>query len=383
MSVYLALKEMWRRRGRFFLFSLVIALITVLVLFIAALADGLGNGNKEYIEKLNGQLVVYNQNVDLSIGASRLDRAKLNAVRRTAGITDAGAVSFASVALIHGSDQKQLNTALIGVEPGKPGEPPVVAGRGLEEKRAKEAIIDRNVAVRTGLGVGDELVIKSIQGTDEKFYTLRVIGVSDGRQYSLQPSIIVPLLTFERIKPQAAVNENADDIVSNVIVARVETGAPAATAQTLEREIAGIRAVDLKTAYENTPGYGAQQSTLNTQRFFTLLIGVLVIGGFFQIQTLQKVPQIGMLKAIGTPNHIVAITALAQIIAVTIVGVALGTAVTLLLALGFPATVPIIFSAQAIVLGVGSLVLIGPLGGMVSVRYALRVEPLMALGLSV
>jgi len=34
MPFYLAFKEMWRNRGRFFLFSLVIALITVLVLFI-------------------------------------------------------------------------------------------------------------------------------------------------------------------------------------------------------------------------------------------------------------------------------------------------------------------------------------------------------------
>jgi putative ABC transport system permease protein len=136
------------------------------------------------------------------------------------------------------------------------------------------------------------------------------------------------------------------------------------------------------TAYENTPGYSAQQSTLNTQRFFSLLIGVLVIGGFFQIQTLQKVPQIGMLKAIGAPNATVALAALAQIVMVTIIGVAVGTAFTLLLSLTFPATVPIIFSPTAVALGVGSLLLIGPVGGLVSIRYALRVEPLTALGLT-
>ena len=36
ISGYLAIKEIWRNRGRFFLVSLVIALITLLVLFIAA-----------------------------------------------------------------------------------------------------------------------------------------------------------------------------------------------------------------------------------------------------------------------------------------------------------------------------------------------------------
>ena len=40
-------------------------------LFIAALAEGLGNGNREYIEKLTGELLVYQAGVDLSASSSR------------------------------------------------------------------------------------------------------------------------------------------------------------------------------------------------------------------------------------------------------------------------------------------------------------------------
>jgi putative ABC transport system permease protein len=80
---------------------------------------------------------------------------------------------------------------------------------------------------------------------------------------------------------------------------------------------------------------------------FTLFIGILVVGGFFQIQTLQKVPQIGMLKAIGTSNGIVATTTLLQIVAVTVVGVLIGSIGTLLLSLGLPAGIPILFSGPA------------------------------------
>lgn len=54
IPVFLAFKEMWRYRGRYLLISLVIALITTLVLFIAGLAEGLGAGNKEYLDKLRG-----------------------------------------------------------------------------------------------------------------------------------------------------------------------------------------------------------------------------------------------------------------------------------------------------------------------------------------
>jgi putative ABC transport system permease protein len=259
----------------------------------------------------------------------------------------------------------------------------VLQGRGLSQKGGKEAIIDRNVALQSGYRVGDDLVVKSIQGTKEELYTLNVVGITDGRQYSIQPSIIVPYLRFGQLKPGSVPNPNGTDSVSNIIVVKLQDPSRwKEMATRLESQVTGIKAVDKVTAYENTPGYSAQQSTLNTQRFFSLLIGVLVIGGFFQIQTLHKVPQIGMLKAIGAPNATVALAALAQIVMVTIIGVVVGTAFTLLLSLTFPTTVPIVFSPTAVALGVGSLLLFGPVGGLVSIRYALRVEPLTALGLA-
>ena len=82
ISSYLAVKEVWRNRGRFLLVSLVIALITLLVLFIAALGEGLGNGNREYISKLDAELIVYQAKSDTVIAASRLGRNRLAAVRR-------------------------------------------------------------------------------------------------------------------------------------------------------------------------------------------------------------------------------------------------------------------------------------------------------------
>lgn len=383
MAWYLAAKEMWRSKGRFFLISLVIALITVLVLFVAALGEGLGSGNREYLEKLNADLVVYKSNVELSVSASRIDRPKRNEIRRVEGVSAVGQVSVASSSIILPNLAKPLNISLIGVEPGLPGEPPVVAGRGLGDKNAREAILDRNVALRTGLVVGDDVTLKSIQGTKEEFYSLKVVGISDGRQFFLQPSLIVPHLTWERIKPGAAADEIQPQMVSNIVAVQLENPADrAAVKARLESQVSDIQAVDRVTAYEATPGYSAQQGTLNTQRGFALVIGVLVIGGFFQIQMLQKVPQIGMLKAIGASSHTIAVAVVTQIVGVTFLGVGIGTLGTLALSLTFPPTIPIVFSGTAVAAAVASLLLIGPLGGMVSVRYALRVEPLLALGLS-
>jgi len=382
-ALHLTFKEIWRNRGRFFLFSLVIALITVLILFVAALGEGLGSGNREYIENLNADLLVYQDIAQLSIAGSTLDRATLRAINNVEGVKSAGPINFASVSIPLGANREPLDVSLISVEPGLPGSPPLLSGRGLLRRSADEAIIDETVAMVTGLQIGERFSVRSPQGDEEKFYTLQVVGISTSQKYSIRPSVFVPLVTGDRIKPGAANQSQQSELASNIIAVQLKEGSQFETVQTrIEAQVGGVDAVDRKTAYESTPGYTAQQSTLATQNGFALLIGILVIGGFFQIQTLQKVAQIGMLKAIGTPNGIVAVAILIQIIVTNIMGVIIGSAATILVSLGFPANIPIVFEPQSAAVAIISILLMGPLGGLVSIRYALKVEPLKALGLS-
>ena len=164
---------------------------------------------------------------------------------------------------------------------------------------------------------------------------------------------------------------------------QVEPGAdPAIVEAHILSRVPNVDVSDRQTAIESLPGFSVQQNTLNTQQAFTLLIGILVIGGFFQIQMLQKVPLIGVLKAIGTSNFTVAATVVTQIVLVTTFGVALGSLVTWGLSIGIPDTVPVVFNGLSVLFAVLTLLLIGPIGGLVSVRLAVRVEPLIALGLS-
>ena len=204
MSFYLAFKEVWRNRGRFFLFSLVIALITTLVLFIAALSEGLATANKQFLVKLDAQLLVFQKNVDLSPNTSRIELSKRNDIARLEGIDSVGPLGLSNVSIVKPDGGKDLSVSLIGVEAGKPGEPPAISGRNLVIDRGSEAIIDQNVVDQTGLKVGDRIKIKSIQGSKEEFYTLDIVGITDGRQYLFQPSIFVPYATWNQIRPQAA-----------------------------------------------------------------------------------------------------------------------------------------------------------------------------------
>lgn len=382
MALYLAFKEIWRGRSKFFLFSLVIALITVLVLFVAALAQGLALANKEYLEKLDAQLLVFQAKSDLSTAASQVGRSKVNNVSHVEGVAEAASIGFSSASLAFSDGRKATDISLIGVEAGKPGEPPILQGAGFKTNTGSFAILDGKIASKYNLHIGDTITLKTVVEGKDKFNQLKVAGISSGQQYLFRPSIFIPLNTWDQIRPQGGTRSMVD-LVTNVIAVKLEPGSDLnEMTQRITSSVNGVEVADIKTAYESSPGYSAQQSTLNTIQAFTLLIGTLVIGGFFQIQMLQKVPLIGVLKAIGTSNSSVAASVVYQIIMVTFFGVALGGLVVLLLALFLPSSVPIAFDGPIVFASLGALLLIGPMGGLVSVRLAVGVEPLRALGLS-
>jgi putative ABC transport system permease protein len=383
MALFLSFKEVWRNKGRFFLFSLVIALITTLVLFVAGLAEGLGNANRQYLDKLDAELLVYQKNTELSAFSSRLERSKLNDIRRLPGVQAAGPIGFATARLLPVNGQEDLNISIIGVEPNQPGSPPVLDGAALSSNRGNEVVIDRNVATEAGVAVGDSIRIRTIQGTEEEFYNLRVIGITDPRENQYASSVFLPYQTWDQIRPQGDIPAAVQNSAINVIAVKlIDTQRQSEMINLINTNVSGTETADIETAIKALPGYSAQQSTLNTQQAFVLLIGILVIGGFFQIQMLQKVPQIGVLKAIGVDNRSVAGAVITQIILVSTFGVILGALVTLGLAAGIPGNVPVQFTGNTVAIAIAALLAIGPLGGLVSVRLAVRVEPLIALGLT-
>ncbi|MBO9346463.1 MAG: ABC transporter permease, partial [Chloroflexi bacterium] len=200
MAFYLAFKEVWRNKGRFALIAAVVALITVLVLFIAALAEGLASANREYIEKLNGELLVFQANTQLSTAASRIGRSRVGELRRVEGVEAVGQVGFSTAKLVSPNGGDDINVAFIGVEPGMPGEPEVFAGRQLERSRGNSVIVDEGVIARLGVQVGDLIRLKITRGTKEEFYDLTVVGLTDRRQYFFQPAVFAPIVTWDNIR---------------------------------------------------------------------------------------------------------------------------------------------------------------------------------------
>ena len=380
LATYLAVKEVMRNKGRFFLVALVIALITVLVLFIAALGEGLSNANRQYIANLDAELIVFLEKSDYNISASRLEPNTVKSVRRVEGVQDAGPIYTSNTEIV--SLPEPLKITMLGAEAERPGMPPLLEGRYFRGGEAREAVMDMRVAERANLKVGDEIEVRSTQGTNDEFYTLKLVGLVDEQSYFFQPTIFVPAATWELVRPQPESDLNSDTPYPNIVAVKLEDPTQVEEMKLrLQNEVSNIEVADIETTINNIPGYTAQQGTVQTQGFFTLLIGILVIGGFFQIQILQKVPQIGVLKAIGSSNFVVGISAVIQIMIVTAIGVGIGAGLNYLFSLVLPPAIPLAFNGTWSSLAILLLLFIGPIGGMVSIIYAVRIEPLKALRL--
>jgi hypothetical protein len=121
----------------------------------------------------------------------------VNKIRRVDGVKAVGPIGAASVALVsplkEGADP--LNVALLGVEPGTPGEPPAFEGRhpGCQA----QAVLDRNVALR---GLQGDMLTISPSRTPGAVLISRV-GISDGRQIRFSRPYRA-LRTWEELRPR-------------------------------------------------------------------------------------------------------------------------------------------------------------------------------------
>ncbi len=385
LSLYLALKEMARHKRRFAVVFLIVALVTLLVLLTAALGDGLVQGASEYLEQQNGELLVFQEDVDYQLRVSRLSNERLKQIRRVPGVAAVGpiGVSTASIVAVDGRAIERLDASLIGFEPRAPGAPQVFAGTAPTDSRAAEVVLDRHVQARLGLQPGATITIKVIQGMQEQHYDLQVLGFADGSKVNYTPGIFVPLRRWDRIRPQEQPGGNPADLIFNIVAVRLDGSLPPITVATaIEERVPHVEVTDPVTAYETTQGYRDMQSTLNLQQGFVLLIVVLIVGSFFQIQTLQKVAQIGMLEAIGASSQVIIATLLIQIMLTLLAGLAIGGTVVWLLAQAMPTTIPMVFDGAKITTAVLALLAAGPIAALIAVRTILQIEPLQALGLS-
>lgn len=354
--MYLAIRDLKAATGRFTLVGVVIALVALMGVLLSGLATGLVDDG---ISGLRAQrfthLVMQAKSAGVfsksTLTTSETSKLDLDGVEHA----ELG-VSFVNT---RSSGGESFDLALFGVAPDSFLVPRADARAALE--RANSIVISQELA-DDGLKVGDHLTILGNE------IELTVDGISQAGSYGHAPIAYTSLDTWQR----AFYGNDARGRFS-ALALRSDSDPKLALGSDLEL-------LTKDEAFDGSPGYAAETSTMDLIRFFLFLISALVVGAFFTVWTVQRTREIGLMKALGASDGYVVRDALGQlaivIIAATLVGSLLGYGLGLLVPGGVP------FSLQPISVLAGSalLVAVGMIGSVLTIRRISRVDPLIALG---
>ena len=133
-------------------------------------------------------------------------------------------------------------------------------------------------------------------------------------------------------------------------------------------------------SFAGSPGYAEETGTLTMIKCFLYLIGAVLVGAFFAVWTVQRKPEIGLLKALGASNAYLLRDALGQALAILTMSALVGLVVSLGLGAMIPNGAPFAFVPGPVLLAGAAVVALGLLGAAMSVRRITSVDPLIALG---
>jgi putative ABC transport system permease protein len=109
-------------------------------------------------------------------------------------------------------------------------------------------------------------------------------------------------------------------------------------------------------------------------------ISALVVGAFFTVWSIQRQPDVAVLKALGATNRMLTFDALGQAAVVLVLGVTLGIGVTAVLGTAAGAALPFVLSPLTTVLPGLIMTVLGLAGAGLATRSITRIDPLTALG---
>ena len=351
-------RNLFSERRRAFLGVAGVAASLFMVLALAGVFAGLMQGVTRYIDSSGADVIVSQRGVrTMHMSSSTVPLAAVEEVRGIAGVRWADPILYDSAALL-ASGNREL-TYVIGFVPGGWGGPAsIVAGSG---PGPGEIVLDRQAAGILGIGVGG-----SVEVLDR---TWTVSGLTTAMTNIVNSVSYVRFQDFTRAR-------GLPGLASYVLVG---------TGQSATRILPRIEAATGLTAQARS-GFATQErrgvqamstDLLEIMTFAAFLIGLAVIGLTLYAATLSRLPEIGVMKALGARPRRLGTIVLSQ--AVWTVGSAVVIAVVLAFGLGWllgrTSTLPLVVEwPSALRVAIGG-VLLGALGAVTPLFKVWRVDP--------
>ncbi|MFF4081136.1 ABC transporter permease [Streptomyces sp. NPDC001777] len=370
--MFLALLELRAARGRFLLMGSVVVLVAALVGIVSGFTTGLGDDTVSALRRLPAAQFVFSSDARSDqFARSLLDESTADAWRKDAGTGTAPL----GVSITRGTTDRgaEVDLAAFGIEPGSFLAPSVTRGEGLAGAGADSIVISAKLADE-GVRVGDTLVI------DRLGIELRVVGLTERLSYGHVPAAYVPLKTWQRIRfstPGAPASATA--AIPGQFSALALSTAPGTPAATLD-ERHSTTTLTKEKAYEAAPGYTGERVTMTSIQVFLYLIAPLVVGAFFAVWTVQRQPELALLRALGASRRKLLAHTVLQAGLVVVLGTAAGAALAAAVGLLVGEKVPFSLPAATLATTMCTVAAVGLAGTALTLRRVTRADPLTMLG---
>ena len=356
--MFLAVNELNKEKGRFALIVFVIVLMSYLTFFLTSLAYGLATSYTQGLDKWGASGIVLNKDANNTIERSLLFEEDYSAF--TIDDTALLGVSGATI----GQDVSE-DISLFGIAFDDFLAPNLTEGRNpIEPSEVVAADALKDVGVELGRTL-------SFKGIDQE---LTVVGFTDTATFQTAPIIYVDLVEWRSLAASlAGMNGMRDPTTVSALVTRNIADGSAYESDRMQW-------LSTRDFSFSLPGYQAQVLTFGLMIGFLIAIASFVLAVFMYILTLQKKNVFGILKAEGVPNSYISLSVMTQILLLTLTGLAIGLAFTVISGLALGSKVPFLINPLFFSGIIGLFLICGALGGVASVRAVTKIDPVEAIG---
>ncbi len=283
--LFIAWKNLSRERGRFWLSIGGVAFSVLLIVVLSALYQGWSRRFTAYIESIDADLwVAQAGSGDMSHTFSLVPRALEGELSNVAGV--AQVERFVGRRLTTEFEGDELTLYVVGFDTGTGRGGPVRLIAGNAQPGERELVIDRSLATKRGVSVGDFLPL-------ENDTPWKVVGIASGGNQALFTYAFISLAEADRLFEMGeyvnyflvttADGANADEVARAVAATTPVKAMPKAEFVELNRSI--IREAFLPIIF--------------ILLIISFAIGVMIVGLTIYTATIERAAEYGVLKALG------------------------------------------------------------------------------------
>lgn len=339
--IRLAYQNLFQNKARLVISTGGVALALLLILGLDAIFSGVEQRITAYIDHSGAEIWVSQSDVfNMHMASSSLPDSVARKLKFVPGVAAVSPILYVANNVI--VDEQRNLAYIIGLpEKAEIGQPWDVSV-GVNVPSKGQAILDRSVAEKSGVALGDQVEILGEE--------LEVVGLSEGTTSLVNSIAFISQKDFERLR------DNYDTV--SFLLVKIQAGeSPKVVAERIRSRVRNvtIQTRDQFSRQERQVVKDMSTDVITIMNLIGFLIGLAVMALTVYTSTLARRREYGMLKALGARNRDLYFTVLAQAVFSILLGFFFGLTFTWLLTL----IAPVLSNSLTLVISPISLLKVG------------------------